>query len=148
LADFNLSYTGQEVQDQLDKVTQNESDISTNTSDISTNTSDILSLDSRVDNLETIPISIISGSTTASSSHVNRIVLCNNSSAMNFTVNASLPIGSEIVLVQYNTGSVTIVESGVIIHSIDSKKTISDLYGAVTLKKIDISTWLLIGALV
>ncbi|MEI6296275.1 MAG: hypothetical protein WCO84_01335 [bacterium] len=65
---------------------------------------------------------------------------------LNSTV--AFPVNSEIVLVRYGAGAVTLaVTGGVNLYSSGSKKSINAQYEAVTLKKIATDEWLLIGSL-
>lgn len=62
--------------------------------------------------------------------------------------NYEFPINTEIVVVQYGTGEVTIAaESGVTLNSADSKTKILGQYSSAVLKKMAADEWLLIGAL-
>jgi len=58
------------------------------------------------------------------------------------------PIGTEIPVTQYNTGTVTIAEGlGVTINSLDDNLVINGRYATVTLKKMGSDEWLLVGNL-
>lgn len=60
----------------------------------------------------------------------------------------AFPINTEIVLARYGAGAVSVAATGgVTIYSSDSKKSINKQYEAVTLKKISVDEWLLIGSL-
>lgn len=94
----------------------------------------------------------VTTSTTLALSHAGKMLSVNASSAVTITVptNASVafPNNTEIELVQYGAGAVTIAAaSGVTIISLDSAKTIAGRYGCCVLKKMATNTWLLAGAL-
>jgi hypothetical protein len=60
----------------------------------------------------------------------------------------AFPIDTEIAIVRYNSGTVTIVAgSGVTIRSKNSETKISGQYGSVALKKIGDDEWVLVGSL-
>ena len=60
----------------------------------------------------------------------------------------AFPLGAEIEVCQWNTGSVTFAgATGVEIHSVGGIKQIADRYAAVGLKQIAVNHWLLNGAL-
>ena len=76
----------------------------------------------------------------------------NSSSAITVTIptnaSAAFPIGAEIELVRYGTGTVTLaVTGGVTLNSADGVKTISSQYAAASLKKFGTDEWLLCGSL-
>jgi hypothetical protein len=57
-------------------------------------------------------------------------------------------VDTEIAIVRFNTGTVTIVAgSGVTIRSKNSETKISGQYGSVALKKIGENEWVLVGSL-
>jgi hypothetical protein len=61
---------------------------------------------------------------------------------------AAFPIGTEIELVQFGAGAVTVAAAeGVTVHSLDSSVKLAGQYAAVCLKKIAADIWLLGGAL-
>lgn len=97
-------------------------------------------------------ITSLSTSTTLALSHAQKLLRCTSSSNRTITVppNSSVefPVGTEIEIVQFGTGTVTIAAgSNVTIRSKDSKLAIDGQYAGATLKKIDTNEWLLIGAL-
>jgi hypothetical protein len=60
----------------------------------------------------------------------------------------AFPVDTEIAIVRYNSGTVTIVAgSGVTIQSKDGNDEISGRYGSVALKKIGEDEWVLVGSL-
>lgn len=76
----------------------------------------------------------------------------NSTSARTVTVptNASVafPVGAEIEILRYNTGTVTIsAASGVTIRSADNKLAIGIRYAVAALKKLGTNEWLLTGYL-
>lgn len=80
------------------------------------------------------------------------IQVCQSNNPIIVTVppnlDVALPINTEIVLVRYGVGTVTVASGiGVIINSSDGKKSINKQFEAVTLKKIYENEWLLIGSL-
>lgn len=87
--------------------------------------------------------------------HINdrgKRILANSESPLLITVptNTSVPypIGTEIQIIQYGTGEITIEpDVGVIIKSKDNKSIIDGQYTGVTLIKVAADTWLLIGGL-
>jgi len=83
-------------------------------------------------------------------SDAGRLILMSSASAQTVTIpaNASVafPIDTEIEIVRWNTGSVTISPaSGVTLASVDGLCSIGALYGAVSLKKVSTDIWLLTG---
>ncbi len=94
----------------------------------------------------------LSGSTTLALSNAGRLLLCNNTSPITLTVPADevleFPINTEIEIVRWNTGPVTIAAaSGVTVCSVESKKTIPERWGCASIKKISGNLWLLTGYL-
>jgi hypothetical protein len=60
----------------------------------------------------------------------------------------AFPIDTEIAIVRYNSGTVTIVAgSGVTINSKNGNNEISGQYGSVALKKVATDEWVLVGSL-
>lgn len=75
-----------------------------------------------------------------------------SSSARTITIpaNASVafPVGTEIEIVRYGTGSVTVTAAGgVTLVSANSLVSLSSQYACAALKKLTADTWLLTGAL-
>lgn len=94
----------------------------------------------------------ITANTTLALTHAGKLLYVNSTSARTITVptNASVafPTGTEIEIVRWNTGTVTIAAaSGVSLVSTESARTISARYGVVAMKKMATDTWLLTGAL-
>lgn len=86
------------------------------------------------------------------STDINKFLNCTNISNITITIKPNnivyIPIGAEISITQYGTGTVTLVEySGVVIRAKDGKKKINGQYSSVALKKINTDEWLLVGAL-
>lgn len=82
----------------------------------------------------------------------NNFIYSNSISALTFTIptNASVafPVGSEIHIMRYGSGELSISpDSGVTLQSEGSKRRINLQYQAVTIKKLDTNTWVLIGAI-
>jgi hypothetical protein len=89
---------------------------------------------------------------TLSITNNNHIIYADNTGPNTITVPsnsiAPFPIGAKIDVVKIGIGGTTIqAGSGVTINSADSALEIGSRYGAVTLVKTDINTWLLIGNL-
>jgi hypothetical protein len=60
----------------------------------------------------------------------------------------AFPVDTEIAIVRYNSGTVTIVAgSGVTINSKNGDNEISGRYGSVALKKVGTDEWVLVGSL-
>ena len=86
----------------------------------------------------------------------NKKLLVTSAAAINITVPSDdsptidFDIGDTIEIVQYGTGKVTIVPTNgdVIIRSKDGLRSIAGQYAAVSLLKVNVNEWLLIGALV
>lgn len=81
----------------------------------------------------------------------NRFIRCSGG-AINATVppnsSVAFPIGTEIYLYRESTGAVTIAAgSGVTLQSVDNKKAISKQYQTITIKKLAVNTWTIVGAL-
>lgn len=94
----------------------------------------------------------ISASLTLSENHAGCMLHCSSSSAITVTIpkdaNYNFPIGTEIMVCRWNTGTLTIAgQSGVQIRSLGSKFTISGQNGVAWLKKQNTDTWLLWGDL-
>lgn len=92
------------------------------------------------------------GSTTLALSNAGRLILMDGADAQTVTIptNAAVefPIGTEIEVVWWGTGSVTFAPAeGVTIRSLDNKLSIAGQFGAAALKKLDIDIWLIAGAL-
>lgn len=94
----------------------------------------------------------ITASTTLALTHAGKFLLADSTSAITITIptyeTVTFPDQTEIEIVQWNTGAVSIAtESGVSLVSLDSSTSIGGQYGCVCLKKIATDTWLLAGAL-
>jgi hypothetical protein len=96
---------------------------------------------------------LVSASKTLVKGDRGKLLKCSSGTAITITIptNASvaLPVDSEIVVVRYGTGTVTISpSSGVTLYSSGGKVSINAQYEAVTLKKMATNEWLLLGSLV
>ena len=94
----------------------------------------------------------ITVSSTLALAHKGQTVLVNSASAVIVTVPlnsaVAFPVNSQIELVRYGAGTVTIAATGgVTIRSSESKATINKQYESVILTKIGTDEWLLQGAL-
>jgi hypothetical protein len=77
-------------------------------------------------------------------------VASNNAITITIPTNSSVafPIGTEMEFCRNGGGAVTFVgASGVTVSSIDSQKSISDIFGCAALKKLAADTWILTGSL-
>jgi len=79
-----------------------------------------------------------------------KIVSCTNASAITLTIptNAavSFPIGTEIILVQYGAGALSVTpDGGVTLNSASSYRTLYEQYSAAALIKKDTDLWILVG---
>jgi hypothetical protein len=89
----------------------------------------------------------LTGSTTLSSSHTTKYLVCNSTAGMSLTVppSASYDTYAEFVIEQRGTGQVTIVAgSGVTIHSTETLKSGAQ-YAVLGLKRTDTNTYVLTG---
>lgn len=98
------------------------------------------------------PIVSVTANKTLALSDAGTLQQVNSTAARTVTIptNASVafPVGTEIEVMRYNTGTVTIAAStGVTLVSPDSVKTIGARYGAASLKKIGTNEWWLEGRL-
>ena len=90
---------------------------------------------------------------TLSSTYAGKLVKCTRSSGtctitIPSNTTASLPVDTEIEIVRYGAGEVTISPaSGVTLYSKDSAKSIASRYGAVSLKKMGTNEWWMVGDL-
>jgi hypothetical protein len=180
MANFNLTYTGAEVQAMLDEIILKSPIASPtftgtvggitksmvglgnvdNTSDankqISTATQTELNLKATITALNlkadksTTTINVTASKTLALTD-LATLQKCTSASLITITISLNsavvFPINTEIALVKYGVGAVTIGGSGVTINSVDSLKSVKGQFGAVTLKKIATDEWLLIGSL-
>ena len=84
--------------------------------------------------------------------NANKLQKCTSGTAMTITIptNATVafPINTEIAIVQYGTGKVTVAGDGVTINSAGGLKSTSAQYASMTLKKIATNEWLLVGSLI
>jgi hypothetical protein len=99
-----------------------------------------------------LSITEITTSSTLSLSQAQEFLKCTNTSAITITIptnsSVAFPTGTEIVITQYGTETVTIApDTGVTMNSLLGHDQIAGQYGAATLKKIGTDEWLLIGAL-
>ena len=90
---------------------------------------------------------------TLSSTYAGKLVKCTRSSGtctitIPSNTTASLPVDTEIEIVRYGAGEVTISPaSGVTLYSKDSARSIASRYGAVSLKKMGTNEWWMVGDL-
>ena len=89
---------------------------------------------------------------TLSTTYAGKLLKCTNSSACTITIpsntTASLPVDTEIEIVRYGAGEVTISPaSGVTLYSKDNARSIASRYGAVSLKKMGTNEWWMVGDL-
>ncbi len=92
-------------------------------------------------------VTTLTGSTTLSSSHTTKYLVCNSASAMNLTVpaSASYDTYAEFVIEQRGAGQVTVVaDTGVTIHSTETLKSGAQ-YAVMGLKRTDTNTYVLTG---
>lgn len=94
----------------------------------------------------------IAANTTLALTHAGKFLSVSNESALTITVptNASVafPVGTEIEILRYGSGAVTIADAdGATIRSDGGKLAISEQYAAAALKKIATNEWVLLGAL-
>lgn len=83
---------------------------------------------------------------------IGKLVLANSASAITLTLDnnnlASAPIGSQISVIRYGTGTVTFTGiNGITVVAANSKYSIYNQYEVVTVIKMTSSEWLLIGSL-
>lgn len=90
---------------------------------------------------------------TLTTSYAGKLVKCTRSSGtctitIPSNTTASLPVDTEIEIVRYGAGEVTISPaSGVTLYSKDSARSIASRYGAVSLKKMGTNEWWMVGDL-
>ena len=90
---------------------------------------------------------------TLTTSYAGKLVKCTRSSGtctitIPSNTTASLPVDTEIEIVRYGAGEVTISPaSGVTLYSKDSARSIASQYGAVSLKKMGTNEWWMVGDL-
>jgi hypothetical protein len=92
-------------------------------------------------------VATLTASTTLSSAHTTKYLVCNSSSAMNLTVPASAGYDTyaEFVIEQRGAGQVTVVaDTGVTIHSTETLKSGAQ-YAVMGLKRTDTNTYVLTG---
>lgn len=105
-----------------------------------------------VKSLTEIPTVAVTQSKTLALTDKTTIQKCTSADATVVTLplnsNVAFPLYTEIVIVRYGAGTVTIAgETGVTIYSSGSKKSIDKQYEAATIKKIDTDEWFLFGSL-
>lgn len=94
-----------------------------------------------------MPLSAFTSSVYLTSSHYNRLLYSNTTSAITLYLQTA-PIGTEIHFLRYSTGELTIgAGASQTILSEGSKKRINAQYQAATAKCIAANTWVLFGAL-
>ena len=90
---------------------------------------------------------------TLTASYAGKLVKCTRSSGtctitIPSNTTASLPVDTDIEIVRYGAGAVTISPaSGVTLYSKDNARSIASQYGAVSLKKMGTNEWWLVGDL-
>lgn len=90
---------------------------------------------------------------TLTTSYAGKLVKCTRSSGtctitIPSNTTASLPVDTEIEIVRYGAGEVTISPaSGVTLYSKDNARSIASQYGAVSLKKMGTNEWWMVGDL-
>ena len=90
---------------------------------------------------------------TLSSTYAGKLVKCTRASGtctitIPSNTTASLPVDTEIEIVRYGAGEVTISPaSGVTLYSKDNARSIASQYGAVSLKKMGTNEWWMVGDL-
>ena len=81
---------------------------------------------------------------------IGKLLVCSSASEINLFISPdselACPIDTEIVIVRYGTGVVSF-NTSITLKSVASKRTIRTQYETVTLKKIAVDEWLLLGAL-
>lgn len=89
-----------------------------------------------------------SGATTLTESNMGQTLICNHASDITITVPTGLPLNSEVELIRWNTGAVSISPaSGVTLYSANDLRNIANRYGAAGLKHIATNIWVLTGDL-
>lgn len=89
-----------------------------------------------------------SGATTLTESNMGQTLICNHASDITITVPTGLPLNSEVELIRWNTGAVSISPaSGVTLNSANGLRNIANRYGAAGLKHIATNIWVLTGDL-
>lgn len=89
-----------------------------------------------------------SGATTLTESNMGQTLICNHASDITITVPTGLPLNSEVELIRWNIGAVSISPaSGVTLHSANDLRNIANRYGAAGLKHIATNIWVLTGDL-
>ena len=97
--------------------------------------------------------STLSSTVYLSDSHSGKLIKCYNASdtcTISIRTNSVsyIPIGTEIEIVRYGAGEVTISPaSGVTLYSKDNARSIASHYGAVSLKKMGANEWWMVGDL-
>ena len=88
------------------------------------------------------------GSTTLQATDMGKTLVCNHTGAITITIPSGLPAGSEVELIRWNSGTVTVSPgSGVELRSANNLRSIADQYGSVGLKQITTNIWVLTGSL-
>lgn len=147
MANYNLTYTGDQVKQLLDDVpTKVPKTTTVNGKALSSN---IVLNQTDIGGLETL---LKSASFTLALTDNYDLLKCVSASTITVTIptNATVafPVGSEIVIARYGAGAVTFSPaSGVTLYSSDSKKSINKQYEFATLKKIATDEWVLLGSL-
>ncbi len=92
----------------------------------------------------------VTASLTLTAAHAGKCLVCSNSAAITITVPGSsvLSVGTELEIVQYGEGSVTIAATdGVTVSSKDSALMVGGQYTAAVLKQLAANAWLLTGSI-
>jgi len=101
----------------------------------------------RADQASSYPV-VITASTTLLEEHMGRPLVCNSSSPIILTIPSGLPADSEVEIIRYGTGAVTVTPaSGVTLVSVNNLRGISDQYGSAGMKQLSTNVWLLTGQL-
>jgi hypothetical protein len=93
---------------------------------------------------------IASGMTVSSSSHKYGSLKVTSASALNIAVptdsaDAGWNVGDYVEIYQYGDGQITITHSGVTVNSADNNKKTRVKFSAITLIKMGVNEWLLVG---
>lgn len=157
MADYQSSYTGAEIDEGIGRASSHASRHAVGGADEVTPSSigAVDKVNGKADPDETSSsIVSVTSNKTLSLTDAGTLQQASASSPASITItvptNASVafPVGTEIEIVRYGTGDVTIAPAtGVTISSVNSIKRISDQYATVGLKKMTTNVWLLTGSL-
>lgn len=88
------------------------------------------------------------GTTALQASNMGQTLVCNHTGAITITIPSGLPLYSEVELIRWNTGAVSVAPgTGVTLYSANSLRSIANRYGSVGLKQIATNIWVLTGDL-